>query len=101
MAFVPVCKTSDVPLGNIRAFKANDKDIAIANVEGKFYCINGRCTHKGGPLGEGELDGITVTCPWHGGQFDVTTGKVLSPPAPTAVSCFKLKVEGGQILVDA
>lgn len=100
MAFVQVCKTSDVPLGNIRPFKANGKDVAIANVDGKFYCINGHCTHKGGPLGEGELDGEVVTCPWHGARFDVTTGTVLSPPAPTAVSCFKLKVEGDQILVD-
>ncbi|HSU72867.1 MAG TPA: non-heme iron oxygenase ferredoxin subunit [Candidatus Binatia bacterium] len=101
MAFTKICSTSDVPLGSIRQFEANGKVIAIANVDGKFYAINGECTHMGGPLGEGELEGTTVTCPWHMGQFDVTNGKVLAAPPARDVACFKVKVEGGHVLVDA
>ena len=98
--FHKVCSISDVPLGSIREFVIDGKSVAIANVDGKFFCINSRCTHRQGPLGEGELNGSVVTCPWHGAQFDITNGKVLGPPATQPVSCFKVKIEGEHILVD-
>jgi nitrite reductase/ring-hydroxylating ferredoxin subunit len=100
MPFVKICSTSDIPLGTIRQFEHGEKLLAIANVDNKFYAINGHCTHMEGPLGEGELDGTVVTCPWHMGQFDVTNGKVLASPPTKDVACYKVKVEGGHIHVD-
>ena len=54
---------------------------ALFNVDGGFYAINDVCGHRGGPLGEGELDGKTVICPWHGWRWDVTTGANVNNPA--------------------
>lgn len=100
MAFTKVCSTSDVSIGSIRQFEVGHKVVAVANVSGNFYAINGRCPHLGGPLGEGTMNGKNVMCPWHESEFDVTTGKVLAPPAQQNVACFKVKVEGNDVLVD-
>jgi nitrite reductase/ring-hydroxylating ferredoxin subunit len=100
MVFEKVCSTKDIPLGSIRPFTVKGTAVAIANVDGKFYAINGHCTHKEGPLGEGELDGKVVTCPWHASRFDVTTGEVLEPPANKPVSCYTIKIEKGIIFVN-
>ena len=54
------------------------KEIAIFRKEGKLFAIDNLCPHEGGPLGEGTLNGTCVTCPWHGWQFDITTGKGLN-----------------------
>ena len=74
--------------------------IALFHVDGTFYAIGGTCTHRGGPLSEGLLEGTTVTCPWHGANFDVCTGKNLSPPAPQEVACYEVKVDGEDIQVE-
>ena len=65
MAFARAARKQDVPPGKIYEFQVAGQAVAIANVGGKFYAINSVCAHEGGPLGEGELDGTTVTCPWH------------------------------------
>ena len=76
--FVPVCRVDDIPLGQARQFKVEGKDVALARVAaGDCYAISGRCTHLGAALGKGELDGTTLTCPWHGSQFDVTSGHLI------------------------
>ena len=62
--------------------------------------IDDICTHRGGPLSEGELNGNQVTCPWHGAVFDVTTGQVSRLPAPKAVSRYNIRIEGGDIEVE-
>jgi nitrite reductase/ring-hydroxylating ferredoxin subunit len=76
------------------------KKIALFNVEGSFYAIDDTCTHRGGPLSEGSLDGKEVTCPWHGAIYDVITGEVLSPPAPKGVARYNVRVEGTDIEVE-
>jgi len=75
------------------------EDVLVANVDGQFYAIASSCTHQGGPLDEGELEGTMVTCPWHGGQFDVTTGKVLEPPPRADESSFEVKIQGTDVLL--
>jgi 3-phenylpropionate/trans-cinnamate dioxygenase ferredoxin subunit len=60
---LPLAKTDDVPLGEVRVFSANGLDVAVANVGGEFYAIDDLCTHDGGPLGEGALFGDQVECP--------------------------------------
>lgn len=99
MAFVQAAKTSDVPAGKIREVQVGDKPVALANVSGKFCAINGMCLHQAGPLGEGELDGQIVTCPWHGWQFDVTTGEV-APHGGMAVDCYPVEVRGDDVFID-
>ncbi len=99
MAFLRAARKDEVPVGTIREFSVDGKPIAISNVDSKFYAINNTCLHRGGPLGEGSLSGNIVTCPWHGWQYDVTTGKVANNPA-VGVGCFRVEVRGEDIWVD-
>jgi nitrite reductase (NADH) small subunit len=99
MAFVRAAKKDEVPPGSIREFQLDGTTIALANVDGKFYAINNTCLHRGGPLGEGELEGKVVTCPWHGWQYDVTTGKVVVNPS-VGVDCYTLELRGDDIFVN-
>jgi len=69
-------------------------DAAVFNVAGSFCATQAKCTHRGGPLNEGTLDGSTVTCPWHGTQFNVCTGAVLRGPAREPVKTYRVIVEG-------
>jgi nitrite reductase/ring-hydroxylating ferredoxin subunit len=97
--FVRICKTTDIKEGSGRSIEINGKPVAVFNVNGNFYAINDVCGHRGGPLGEGELDGNTVICPWHGWRYDVTTGaNELVPDLPT--NTYEVKVDGEDILVD-
>ena len=77
-----------------------DGAIALFHLGGQYYAIGNTCTHRGGPLCEGEVEGTTVTCPWHGAQFDITTGKNLAPPAPAAVARYNVRVVGERIEIE-
>lgn len=96
--FVKVCKTADIPGGSGKTVDVNGKPVAVFNVEGNFCAISDTCLHRGGPLGEGELDGKIVTCPWHGWRYDVTTGVNEMNPA-VVVEKYQVKVEGEDISV--
>lgn len=96
--FVPVASTSEVPSGRSKVVVAAGQIIALFNVDGRFYALSGTCLHRGGPVGEGELDGPVVTCPWHGWQYDVRTGQnVLNPMA--RLTSYPVKVEAGTVFV--
>jgi len=97
---IKVATLSDIPPGTCRQVDAGGQTVAVFNVGGSVYAIGGTCTHRGGPLGEGELDGTVVTCPWHGAQFDVTTGQVVGPPAGQNLPAYRVVVEGEDIKVD-
>lgn len=95
-----VATKSEIPDNTGKLVQVNGKDIALFKVDGKVHAIYSVCPHKGGPLDEGGLDGKTVTCPWHGWDFDVTTGVCAfndSIKQPT----FKVKEEGGDVYVEA
>ena len=96
--FVKVAKSSEVPANSGKTFSVDGKQIAIFNVDDRFYAINNTCLHRGGPLGEGGLEGTTVTCPWHGWQYDVTSGKTLQSP-DQGVESYEVKVEGEDLMV--
>jgi nitrite reductase (NADH) small subunit len=70
-----IAAVADCPPGEAREIVAAERIIALFNVEGSFYALDGICPHQGGPLGKGALRGCVVTCPWHGWQFNVTTGQ--------------------------
>ncbi len=99
MAFVRAAKAADVGAGTIREVPVGSTMVALANVGGSFYAINNTCLHRGGPLGQGALEGKTVTCPWHGWQFDVTTGKAGMNPN-TGVACYPTEVRGDEVFID-
>jgi nitrite reductase (NADH) small subunit len=98
--FVKVATTCAIAPGEGKLVDAAGKKIALFNVDGTFYAIDETCTHRGGPLSEGMLMGIEVTCPWHGAVFDVRTGSVLGPPAPKGVARYNVRVEGEGIEVE-
>lgn len=100
MAFAQVAKAKDIAPGAIHEFQVGGKAVAVANVAGEFHAINNSCLHRGGPLGQGVLEGNIVTCPWHGWEYDVTTGKVKQNPA-VGVDCYRVEVRGEDIYVDA
>jgi 3-phenylpropionate/trans-cinnamate dioxygenase ferredoxin component len=97
--YVMVGKTSDVAPGAVRAFVVDGQDVAVANVDGQFYAFADVCTHDGGPLAEGELDGCAIECPRHGARFDIATGQVLSMPAVVPIPVYDLKTDGDEIKV--
>jgi len=99
MAFARAGKMAEVAQGTIREFQVDGKAVAIANVGGKFHAISNTCLHRGGPLGEGVLEGNIVTCPWHGWEYDVTTGKV-KQNATVGVASYPVEVRGDDIFVD-
>ena len=99
-AFVKVAKSDEIAPGLGKMVEISGKKIALFNVDGAFHAIDNTCTHLGGPLSEGELNGREVTCPWHGAVIDVTSGEVLSPPAPRALSRYNVRVEGEDIEVE-
>ena len=78
---VKIAETKDLTPGQAAAFDVEGQKIALFNVEGTFYAVGDTCTHRGGPLSEGSVAGTTVTCPWHGADFDLKTGAVMRPPA--------------------
>jgi nitrite reductase/ring-hydroxylating ferredoxin subunit len=99
MALAKAAKLSDIPAGSIKEVQLGGKVLALANVGGTFYAIDNTCLHRGGPLGQGHLEGSVVTCPWHGWQFDVSTGKAVQNPS-AGVGCFRTEVQGDEVLVD-
>jgi nitrite reductase/ring-hydroxylating ferredoxin subunit len=106
LGFVKVAETSEIPAGKMKVIKVEEKEILMTNVDGNYYAIANRCTHAGGELSKGSLEGNIVTCPKHGAKFDVTTGKVVSGPKVLFMhpkikdeSSYEVKVEGKDVLL--
>ena len=97
--FVKVGNLGDFPEGKLKKVQVAGEDVVVANVSGKIYAMSSTCTHRGGPLDEGELDGNTIICPWHGGQFNVTTGKVVGPPPKKDEILFDVQIQGSDVLL--
>jgi len=97
--FVKVAETKDIQTSQMKEVQIDSQDICIANVDGKYYAIGNVCTHEGGPLADGRLEGYEVECPWHQSKFDVRTGEVTSPPASESEPTYEIRVDGNSILV--
>jgi nitrite reductase (NADH) small subunit len=93
-----ISSVREVPRGTCKVIQAGGKTIALFNIDGAFYAVDNACTHRGGPLGEGRVDGTVVTCPWHGNRFDVTTGRVIT--GTRAVTTYAVHIEGDEVLID-
>ncbi len=100
--FSRVAAVSEVPAGELRAFKAPDGvEVAIANVAGEFYAFMNMCSHEDASLHFGWLNSETceVECPLHEGRFDVRTGAATGDPAVFPVKTYYVRVDGDDILV--
>jgi nitrite reductase/ring-hydroxylating ferredoxin subunit len=96
--FARAIAVADLPPGRAAEVVVDGQAIALFNVDGTFHALAGRCPHRGGPLGQGFLDGPRVSCPWHNYTFDVTTGEnVVS--ADLKVARYDVKVEDGRVFV--
>ncbi len=95
--FVSVARVEEVPPGERLFVEIGGEPIVLFNIGGVFYAIRDECTHDGGPIGEGELEGYEIICPRHGARFDVRTGKALTLPAVVDVPAYRVRVRDGLI----
>jgi nitrite reductase (NADH) small subunit len=98
--FVKMATLDELPPGAAKEVEHEGRIYALFNIAGTISAIDGICPHQGGPLAEGQVEGTTVTCPWHGWQFDVCSGKT---PLGTKLkqTVYEVKVEGRDVLVKA
>lgn len=97
--FVRVCSVDEIPDPGKRVFEIDEQFVLVAHLDGRWYALDDRCTHDGGPLGEGRFDGRCIVCPRHGAKFDLETGAALTMPAVTATTRHEVKVENGSVFV--
>jgi|SRR5436189_4809318 len=98
--YVSVAKADEIPRGTAKLVEVQGIEIAVFNIGGVFHAVDNSCSHVGGPLCEGELNGAEVTCPWHGAVFEVTTGRAVGPPAMEPVTCYNLRVAGNEVQIE-
>jgi nitrite reductase/ring-hydroxylating ferredoxin subunit len=104
--YITAAERSEIPAGKMKKVTLQGKEILVANVNGNYYAIEAKCTHMSGDLSQGSLQGNVVTCPKHGAKFDITTGKVMSPPKVAFFHpkirdepSYPVKIENEKILV--
>lgn len=96
--YARVAQVHEVPPGTGKVVVAAGVPIALFNVDGTFYALSNTCLHRGGPIGEGSLDDTTVTCPWHGWEYDVRTGQNTTNPV-ARIRSYDVRVDGDDVLV--
>lgn len=97
--FVTVAKVGDIPEGGVKVVRLDDQSVAVFHLDGAFYAMDDICTHDGGPLAEGFLEGDVIECPRHGAKFNVKSGAVVCLPATAAVPTYAVRVVGNDIQV--
>ena len=95
-----MAKVSETPAGTISVHEVGDLRIALCNVNGRLYAIDDVCTHDGGSLDQGELQGQLVECPRHGAKFDVTDGRAVVLPAVRPVKTYPVQIDGDDVRVE-
>ena len=101
MGRIIACKTSDIPPGKMIKVSIDGRDILVANIDDKYCATDDSCTHSGASLSEGKLDGCTITCGWHGAEFDCETGKLVKFPAKIRdLTSYNVVVESDSVFVE-
>lgn len=100
MAYTKVCSMDLIPLGSIKSFRVNEKEVMVINLEGQLFCLQARCTHAGAPLAEGTVEDHILTCPWHGSMFRITDGTVIKGPAKEGLKIYKIFIKDNFLYVD-
>lgn len=96
--FVKAAKVAEIRPGETKVVECGGKALALCNADGKVFAVDNTCLHRGGPLGEGFMDGTTLTCPWHAWQYDVTTGQSTVNPQ-VKLATYETKIEGEDVLI--
>jgi len=96
----PVARRNEIPPGTTHRIDVDGLELLLCNVDGEFYAIEDVCTHDGGPLDQGKLEGTCVTCPRHGAVFDVTSGAAVTLPAVIPLETYNVRIDGDDIYVD-
>lgn len=94
-----VARTEDLPAGQRKVVEVDGVNVAVFNLDGQYFAIEDVCTHDGGELASGQLEGEAIVCPRHGARFSIRTGEVLAPPAYEAVATMPLRILDGMIQV--
>jgi 3-phenylpropionate/trans-cinnamate dioxygenase ferredoxin component len=97
--FIPVMKTSELPEAGKTVVEVDDRIVALFHAAGAFWALDDVCTHDGGTLADGELDGYSIACQRHGAKFDIRDGRALTMPATRPTVAHEVKVEGDQVLI--
>ena len=98
-SFTKVARQGELAPGEMKLVALPGERILLVNLQGEYLAVGERCPHADGPLAEGWLEGEVLECPWHGGQFNVRTGAVLSPPATQGLPRYQVRLDGDEILV--
>jgi 3-phenylpropionate/trans-cinnamate dioxygenase ferredoxin subunit len=100
MSFVAIAQVDQIPAGTMKSLIVKGNTILVVNIKGDFYAIGNKCTHFGGDLAKGKLEGSIVTCPRHGSQFDVISGNLVKGPATKGEPVYKVRIEGQSVEVE-
>lgn len=95
--YLDIAPVTDLPPGERLFVEIEAKPIVIFNIAGQYFSIADVCSHDDGPVGEGDVDGFTITCPRHGAQFDIRTGKVVQMPAVVDIPAYPVRVAEGML----
>lgn len=97
--FERFAEVSEIPPGKIKVAKVDGTEVWVVNIEGAFFGHPNKCTHAGGPVGRGRLNGNVIQCPLHGSRFDVKSGQVVGGPAQVPLPSVEVKLEGTTVWV--
>jgi 3-phenylpropionate/trans-cinnamate dioxygenase ferredoxin component len=100
MSFIEVARTDEIPAGTMKSFSVSGTTVIISNIGGKFHAVASKCTHRGGDLGKGKMEGSVVICPRHGSQFDLTNGLRIQGPAVNNLTVYPVRTEGQSVQVE-
>ena len=100
MPLIKIARRSELPEeGKVREFKAGEKMVCVACVNGAFSALDNQCAHRGGPLGQGVIEKCKIVCPWHGWEFDAGTGLTSRRPHGK-VAVYPITIEGEDVFVE-
>ena len=99
LQFIEIAPVSELPNGERLFIEIEGRALVIFNIAGQYFAIGDVCSHDDGPVGDGELEGLNVVCPRHGGEFDVQTGKAVQMPAVVDIPAYAVRVVEGMIQV--
>ncbi|MBV8770901.1 MAG: Rieske 2Fe-2S domain-containing protein [Deltaproteobacteria bacterium] len=97
--FVKALRRGDILEGSGRIIELGGRTLALFHANGEFYAVDNACLHQGGPLGKGEVYGTRVICPWHGWEYDFSSGSYVDEPS-MKLTCFPVRIDGDDVLVE-
>lgn len=97
---VELCAAAELASGCARRVLVGSQPLAVFNVGGRYHVTDDTCTHGFSSLSAGQLDGCIVTCAWHGGAFDVSTGQAVTAPCTVPIGVYRCTVRDGRVLAD-